>query len=65
MIKSFAWQCACGHIEYQGSIPEDCSKCFRVGKFDKVPEDLLEETEAEEILSITKSEYPEDIEDED
>ena len=65
MEKSFAWQCICGYIEYQEALPEDCPKCFRVGEFSKIPDDMLEETEAEKILSLTQSEYEEDFADED
>ncbi len=50
MKKTLVWQCDCGHLEYN-DMPEDCSKCLAVGKFKPVPEDLLEELEAEEILS--------------
>ena len=50
-MKKIAWQCGkCKHIEYS-DMPEDCAKCLAVGKFKPVPEDMLEEIEAEEILS--------------
>lgn len=50
MRKSLVWQCKCGHIEYD-DMPEDCEKCFAVGKFKPVSDDVLEDLESEEILS--------------
>ncbi len=47
----YAWQCICGNIEFTESQPEDCSKCLRVGEFERIPEDLVEERTEEEILS--------------
>jgi|WetSurMetagenome_2_1015567.scaffolds.fasta_scaffold324693_2 hypothetical protein len=59
MKKQMVWQCKCGHVEHS-DMPEDCPKCFAVGKFKPIPEDMLEEIEEEEVLSA----YPEE-EDED
>lgn len=59
--SNFIWQCECGHIEYEDFHPEDCPKCLSIGKFKKVPEDMIEESEAEHILSHN----PEEEEDED
>lgn len=60
--KQLVWECACGHIEHSIDMPEDCSRCFSVGKFEKVPEDLWEEKEAREILSLNPVEEEEDQE---
>ena len=35
------WQCKCGNIDYGEFPPEDCSKCLRVNKFKKIPEDQI------------------------
>jgi len=61
MDSSFVWRCKCGHVEYQDNLPEDCSKCLRVANFKKIPEDMVEEVAAEEVLSIN----PEDEENDD
>jgi len=45
------WQCKCGYIVYGEFPPEDCPKCLRVNKFKKIPEDYIEEAEAEKILA--------------
>ena len=50
MKKQIVWQCKCGHVEHS-DMPEDCPKCFGVGKFKPIPEDMLDEIEAEEVLS--------------
>ena len=60
MKKHIVWQCKCGHVEHS-DMPEDCPKCFAVRKFKPIPEDMLEEIEAEEALSV----YPGEEEDED
>ena len=64
MAKGLAWECTCGHIEYEKFPPEDCQKCLRVGEFAKLPEDELEEREAEAVLS-SKGDYEDDEEFED
>jgi hypothetical protein len=51
MDTSGVWECQCGHIEYCELPPEDCPECLRVGKFIQVPEDMIEEKEAESIVS--------------
>ena len=51
MEADTVWRCVCGNIEHGEFPPEDCPKCLRVNKFKPVPEDLVEEMEAEEILS--------------
>jgi len=58
--SSFIWQCKCGHLEYKDDQPEDCPKCFRVNKFDKIPEDMIEEKSEEEILSMYEGGEDED-----
>jgi hypothetical protein len=58
---AFVWQCKCGFIEHGDEMPEDCPKCLRVGQFDKVPEDMINEKVEEEVLSSR----PEEDEDED
>ena len=58
MKKNFVWQCQCGRVAYE-EMPEDCPSCLRVGKFKRIPEDEIEETIEEEILSM-KSEEDED-----
>jgi len=59
-MTGFVWECECGNIEHGSAMPEDCPKCFAVRKFERVPEDMIEEKEARQILSMT----PEDEEDE-
>ncbi|MBI5804202.1 hypothetical protein HY450_03085 [Candidatus Pacearchaeota archaeon] len=59
--KNIVWECACGYIQHGDTMPEDCPKCFRVAEFSPVPEDMIEEKEAEHILSMTS----EDEDDED
>ena len=59
--KQLVWECACGHIEHALEMPEDCSRCLAVGKFEKVPEDLWKDREEKEILSVS----PADENDED
>ena len=61
MVKGLAWECFCGHIEYEKFPPEDCSKCLRVGEFTKLSGEDLEEREAEAVLS-SKGNYDEDDE---
>lgn len=51
MNSMFMWECTCGYIEYDKQPPEDCPKCLRIGKFKKVPEELIEEREAKKVLS--------------
>lgn len=51
MKKGLVWQCKCGYVDHT-EMPEDCPKCFAVGKFKPIPEDMLEEIEAEEVLSM-------------
>lgn len=61
----FIWQCACGHIEHSTTFPEDCPKCLRVGEFEKIPEDQLQEKQEESILALQPGdEDEEDLEDE-
>lgn len=48
---TFMWECKCGYTEYGAHPPDDCPECLRVGKFEKVPEELIEEREAERVLS--------------
>lgn len=57
MSKKFVWECKCGHIEHGDDIPEDCPKCFRVGKFKPIPEDQIEEKFEEEILAMQEGDY--------
>ena len=45
------WECKCGHLTHESMMPEDCPKCLAVGKFERVPDDMLEEKMAEEVLS--------------
>jgi predicted metal-binding protein len=60
VMEDTVWKCKCGHIEYGKFPPEDCPKCLRVNKFLKVPEDMVEELEDEEVLSLMEEEYEED-----
>jgi hypothetical protein len=48
---SFVWQCTCGHVSRE-ELPEDCPKCYEVGKFNRVPEDMLDDAQEDEILSL-------------
>lgn len=54
--KGFVWECECGQIEHGIEIPEDCSKCLAVGKFDRVPDDLIEDKMAGAVLSLNPTE---------
>lgn len=58
--SEFMWECFCGHTEYSEHPPEDCSKCFRVGKFEQVPESEIEDREAERVLALKEEEFEED-----
>jgi len=49
--EGFLWECECGTIEYGENPPEDCNQCSAVRSFTEVPEDLVKEKEAENILS--------------
>ena len=56
MDSSIVWECPCGHMEYEDMPPQDCPKCLRVGAFNRVSDDMLEEKEAEAVLSINPDE---------
>ena len=43
----FTWECSCGHIEYGEESPEECSKCFSLDSFVKLPEELVNERSRE------------------
>lgn len=58
MEDEFVWQCKCGHIEHD-DLPEDCPKCLRVGKFTRLPEDMIQEKVEEAVLSM-KEGYEDD-----
>ena len=62
MKKQIVWQCKCGHVEHS-DMPEDCPKCLAVGKFKPIPEDMLEEIEAAEVLSAYEDMETEEDED--
>jgi hypothetical protein len=49
--KGLVWECGCGNIEYGQYPPEECSRCEAVDSFIKVPEDEIEEREAENVLA--------------
>lgn len=49
--KGFVWECECGNIEYGSYPPSECSECQAVDSFIKVPEDEIEEREAENVLA--------------
>jgi hypothetical protein len=49
--SNLVWQCDCGHVSYD-ELPEDCESCMSIGKFKRVPEDMIEEAAADEILSL-------------
>lgn len=42
-MSDFAWECECGNVEYAELAPEECEKCFRIGSYAQLPEELLEE----------------------
>ena len=50
--SGFVWECKCGNIAYGTTPPEECEKCDSLGKFVRIPEDMVEEKEAEAILSL-------------
>lgn len=58
--EALVWQCKCGHLEHGDDIPDDCPKCFAVGKFFPVPEDQIDEKMEEEFLAMKGEEYDED-----
>jgi hypothetical protein len=53
------WECDCGHNEFGEDPPGTCQECNLIGSFNKIPEDQIEEKEAEHILSL-KGEEDED-----
>jgi hypothetical protein len=57
--KGFVWECECGNIEYGEYPPQECSECEAIDSFIKVPEDLVEEREAENVLSLKSEEEDE------
>jgi len=64
MKKEFVWECGCGQIEHSSEMPEDCPKCLAVGKFDRVPDDLIEEKMAGAILASNSEDEGEEEYDE-
>ncbi|MFH1422268.1 MAG: hypothetical protein ABIH42_06100 [Planctomycetota bacterium] len=57
MKKSgFMWECECGNIEYGEYPPKECGRCKGIESFLKVPEDLVEEREAENVLALQPEE---------
>jgi len=57
----FAWECACGNVEYGQLEPEECSECGKIGQFSQLPEELIEEREKEKLdlgLEITPLKKP-------
>jgi hypothetical protein len=42
-MSDFAWECECGNVEYSELAPEECEKCFRIGSYAQLPEELIEE----------------------
>lgn len=54
--KGQVWECECGNIEYGAYPPEECSQCDALDSFIKVPEDEIEEREAENVLAKSKGE---------
>ena len=51
----FAWECACGTIEYMEEEPEECLKCGGLDSFIKMPEEILEEREKDLIAQNTEN----------
>ncbi len=57
MAKSgFVWECECGHIDYGEYPPQECPDCSAIESFAKVPEDKIEELEAENVLKLSQEE---------
>ncbi len=56
MVSRLVWECDCGYIKHSGEMPEDCPKCFAVGKFEKVPDDMIDEKTNKQILSMYSEE---------
>lgn len=53
------WECSCGNKVYAEEDPEECEKCFEIGKFTQLPEELVEErqkdmAEMEEEVQMKK-----------
>lgn len=38
----FMWECSCGHVEYGEMMPEECSACYKIDGFIKIPEEIGE-----------------------
>lgn len=52
-LAGFAWECRCRAIAYSEEEPEECGSCNSCSSFIKLPEELVEEREAnltEEML---------------
>ena len=58
--KGFVWECECGNIEYGIYPPRECSTCNVIDGFVKVPEEMVEEKEAEAALSAQQEEDEDD-----
>ena len=63
MAKGSMWECGCSHIEYGKMPPQECPECASLGSFVLVPEEEIEEREAEKILSTRKELESEEYED--
>lgn len=54
--KDSVWECECGSIAYGLYPPQECPQCQAIDSFIKVPEDEIEEKEAENVLSMKPAE---------
>ncbi|MBU0761135.1 MAG: hypothetical protein KJ600_04290 [Nanoarchaeota archaeon] len=55
----FMWECECGNVEYGQYPPQECEECQAIESFAKVPEDMIEKKEAENVLAMQPEEEDE------
>lgn len=60
---AFMWECECGYTDFGQYPPEECPDCQGLDSFLKVPDDQVEERQAEKVLKVTKEEEEEEDED--
>jgi len=54
-VAGFAWECSCGYTELGEESPMECSKCFSMESFVRMPEEILREREKDAlVLEVTK-----------
>jgi len=48
----YVWECECGHTEYGNNASEECKKCGRINSFVKLPEEIIDEREQDNIEKL-------------